>query len=80
LIASGTAIAGSSIIGNNVSIGGQVGIVGHLKIGDNCMIGAKSLVTKSFSKNLFISGNPAMLHKKRIKQDVALRKLTNKNS
>ncbi|MAX10299.1 MAG: UDP-3-O-(3-hydroxymyristoyl)glucosamine N-acyltransferase [Candidatus Marinimicrobia bacterium] len=80
LIASGTAIAGTSIIGNNVSIGGQVGIVGHLKIGDNCMIGAKSLVTKSFTENLFISGNPAMLHKKRIKQDVALRKLTNNNS
>ena len=77
LIASGTAIAGTSIIGNNVSIGGQVGIVGHLKIGDNCMIGAKSLVTKSFPENLFISGNPAMLHRKRIKQDVALRKLTN---
>ena len=80
LIASGTAIAGTSIIGNNVSIGGQVGIVGHLKIGDNCMIGAKSLVTKSFTENLFISGNPAMLHKKRIKQDVALRKLTNNKS
>ena len=80
LIASGTAIAGTSIIGDNVSIGGQVGIVGHLKIGDNCIIGAKSLVTKSFSGNIFISGNPAMLHKKRIKQDVALRKLTNDNS
>ncbi len=76
LIASGTAIAGTSIIGDNVSIGGQVGIIGHLNIGDNCLIGAKSLVTKSFSKNLFISGNPARLHKERIKQDIALRKLS----
>ena len=76
LIASGTAIAGTSIIGDNVSIGGQVGIVGHLKIGNNCLIGAKSLVTKSFPENLFISGNPARLHKERIRQDVALRKLS----
>ena len=75
LIASGTAIAGTTIIGNNVSIGGQVGIVGHLSIGHNCLIGAQSLVTKSFSDNLFISGTPAKIHKDRIKEDIALRNL-----
>jgi len=75
LIASGTAIAGTTIIGNNVSIGGQVGITGHLNIGDNCLIGAQSLVTKSFSDNLFVSGSPAKIHKDRVKEDVALRNL-----
>ena len=77
LIASGVAIAGTTIIGDNVSIGGQVGIVGHLSIGDNSIIGAQSLVTKSFGKGVFVSGNPARLHKDRIKQDIALRKLPN---
>ena len=75
LIASGVAIAGTTKIGDNVSIGGQVGIVGHLNIGNNCIIGAQSLVSKSFKDYLFISGNPARLHKDRIKQDIALRKL-----
>ena len=75
LIASGTAIAGTTIIGDNVSIGGQVGIVGHLNIGNNCLIGAQSLVTKSFSDNLFISGSPAKIHKDRVKEDIALRNL-----
>ena len=75
LIVSGTAIAGTTAIGNNVSIGGQVGITGHLKIGDNCLIGAKSLVTKSFAKGLFLSGNPAKIHKDRVKEEIALREL-----
>ena len=75
LIAAGVAIAGSTKIGNKVSIGGQVGIVGHLKIGNNVSIGAKSLVTKSFKNNYFISGNPASNHKDRVKRDIALRKL-----
>ena len=57
LIASGVAIAGTTLIGDKVSIGGQVGIVGHLSIGDNAIIGAKSLVTKSFPEDVFISGN-----------------------
>ena len=76
LIVSGAAIAGTTKIGDNVSIGGQVGIVGHLSIGDNCLVGAQSLVTKSFSKNLFISGNPAKIHKDRVKEEIALRDLT----
>ena len=75
LIASGVAIAGTTSIGDNVSIGGHVGITGHLSIGDNTIIGAKSLVTKSFPKNIFISGNPATLHDDRVKRDIALRKL-----
>ena len=75
LIASGVAIAGTTLIGNKVSIGGQVGIIGHLSIGDNTIIGAKSLVTKSFPEDVFISGNPATLHQDRVKRDIALRKL-----
>ena len=58
-----------------MSIGGQVGIVGHLSIGNNSIIGAKSLVTKSFPDNVFLSGNPATFHQDRVKRDIALRKL-----
>lgn len=31
----------------------------NVTIGDNCIIGAGSIVTKSFGSNLVIAGNPA---------------------
>ena len=52
-------IAGSSIIGNNVRIGGQVGISGHLKIGNNVEIGGGSGVIKDIPSNSKVMGYPA---------------------
>ena len=46
MIAGQVGFAGSSSIGNNVSIGGQAGISGHLKIGNNVKIGGGSGVVK----------------------------------
>ena len=76
IIAGQTGIAGSAIIGNFVTMGGQVGIVGHIEISDNVMIAGKSLVTKSIFKQDIISGIPAKNHKKRIKQEATINRMS----
>ncbi|WP_280113998.1 DapH/DapD/GlmU-related protein [Exiguobacterium acetylicum] len=46
-------------IGNNVWIGENVSILPGVNIGDGCIVGANSVVTKSVSKNCIIAGVPA---------------------
>ncbi|MEW8628937.1 MAG: UDP-3-O-(3-hydroxymyristoyl)glucosamine N-acyltransferase [Candidatus Thiodiazotropha sp.] len=56
-----SAVAGSTKIGDHCTIGGQTGLVGHLTIGDNVHFSAATLVTRSFAKAGYYSGNlPAM--------------------
>ena len=50
-------------IGNNVWIGGDATILPGVTIGDNVVIGAGSVVTKSFPSNVVIGGNPAKIIK-----------------
>ena len=50
-------------IGNNVWIGSQVMILKGVSIGDNTVVGAMSLVTKSFPSNCIVAGNPAKIIK-----------------
>ena len=49
-IAASCAIAGSTTVGKNLQMGGLSGILGHLKIADNVLIGAHTLITKSIDK------------------------------
>lgn len=47
-------------IGNNVDIGFGSTLIGDIEIADNCIIGANSLVNKSFlEEGSIIAGNPA---------------------
>lgn len=45
-------------IGNNVWIGGGTKIVGGVSVGDNTVIAAGSVVTKSIPSNVLAGGNP----------------------
>ena len=60
MIAGQVGFAGSSIIGNYVSIGGQAGVSGHLKIGNNVKIGGGSGVVKDVGDNQIVMGYPAV--------------------
>ena len=57
-----TGISGSTIIGDNVVIGGQVGISGHIKIGNNSKIAAKSGIMKNVKDNQTVGGYPAEIY------------------
>ena len=46
-------------IGNNVFLGLDASIMGGVVIGDNCIIGASSVVTKSIPSNSVAAGMPA---------------------
>jgi len=52
------------IIGENCWIGAKVTILDGVKIGNNCVIAAGSVVTKSFSNNNLLAGVPAKVLKK----------------
>jgi acetyltransferase-like isoleucine patch superfamily enzyme len=56
-------------VGNNVWIGGDVTILPGVKIGDNSVIGAKSVVTKDIPANVIAVGNPCRVLRKITEQD-----------
>ena len=60
MIAAQVGFAGSSLIGDNVSIGGQAGISGHLKIGNYVKIGGGSGVVKDIPDGIVVMGYPAV--------------------
>ena len=60
MIAGQVGFAGSTSIGNNVSIGGQAGVSGHLKIGNHVKIGGGSGVVKDIEDNQIVMGYPAI--------------------
>ena len=50
-------------VDNNVWFGGNVTVLPNVTIGDNCVIGAGSVVTKDISANSLAIGNPAKVIK-----------------
>lgn len=63
----GLEIALPIIIGNNVWLGGNVVILPGVTIGDNCVIGAGSVVTKNIEANSIACGNPCKVIKQNFK-------------
>lgn len=50
-------------IGDNCWIGGNATIIGGVTLGDNVVVAAGSVVTKSFPDNVVVAGNPARVIK-----------------
>ncbi len=74
-IAASCAIAGSTIIGKNLQMGGLSGILGHLKIADDVLIGAHTLITKSINKpGNYVGIMPAQEHKDWAKSSVFIKR------
>ncbi|MBO9659276.1 MAG: sugar O-acetyltransferase [Chitinophagaceae bacterium] len=57
-------------IGNNVWIGGNVVILQGVTIGDNSIVGAGSVVTKSVPANVLAAGNPCKVIRELTDQDL----------
>ena len=51
-------------IGNNVWIGGNVTIIGGISIGNNCVIGAGSIISKDIPDNCIVVGNHCKILRK----------------
>ncbi|AXQ78684.1 sugar O-acetyltransferase [Streptococcus chenjunshii] len=51
-------------IGHNVWLGGGVTILPGVTLGNNVVVGAGSVVTKSFGNDLVLAGNPARIIKR----------------
>lgn len=60
---SGLEYAKPITIGNNVWIGGSAIVVPGVTLGDNVVVAAGAVVTKSFPDNVVIGGNPARVIK-----------------
>jgi acetyltransferase-like isoleucine patch superfamily enzyme len=57
----GGGIFGKIVIGNNVFIGINCILLSNTSIGDNCIVGAGSVVRGHFPENSVIAGNPAQI-------------------
>lgn len=50
-------------IGDNVDFGANVTVIGNVRIGDNAVVGAGSVVVKDVPDNAIVAGNPARIIK-----------------
>lgn len=68
-------VGGSTKIGDWVTCAGKSGITDHVTIGNNVTISACTIVHKNIESGRFLSGDPAMEHKKDYRIKASVRKL-----
>ncbi len=73
-----TALAGSTRLGNGVTMGGQSGATGHLEIGDHAVVASRAGVTKSLAGSKTYGGFPAMEQKLWLRMQAALLRFVKK--
>jgi serine acetyltransferase len=61
---------GCPTIGDNVAIGAHACVLGNIRIGNNVVIAAGSVVVKDIPDNCIVAGNPARIIKHLELQDV----------
>lgn len=76
ILVSQSGVAGSTTLGRNVVMGGQSATAGHLHIGAFATIAARGGVTKSIEGGKTYSGFPLMEHKKWLKLQAKISKLS----
>ena len=57
-------------VGNDVWIGYNATLLPGVQIGDGCVVGARSVVTRDYPPYSIIAGNPARLIRPRFAEDV----------
>jgi UDP-3-O-[3-hydroxymyristoyl] glucosamine N-acyltransferase len=70
-----TGLAGSTIIGDYVEVGGQSAFAGHLRVGSRVRIAGHSGVWNDIPDGVTISGDPARDHRDELRHKVRLRDL-----
>jgi UDP-3-O-[3-hydroxymyristoyl] glucosamine N-acyltransferase len=68
LLVSQVGIAGSTIIGDDVQVGGQSGFAGHLKIGNRVRVYSKSAVFDDVPDGVWVRGIPAVPQREYVRQ------------
>ena len=68
-------LAGSTVVGDGVVLGGQVGVAGHLRIGNGVKIGAQSGVNGDVADGENVNGTPHLPYRESMKCLVELRRL-----
>ena len=68
-------VSGSSTVGQNVRLGGQAGVAGHITVGDGAVVGGQAGVTKDVPAGAYVSGYPAMIHRKAMRINAHVNRL-----
>ncbi len=75
LLAAQVGIAGSTILDDDVTLGGQVGVTGHVRIGKGAMASAKTGITGNVEAGVLMSGYPSLPNLEWRKSQVLVRRL-----
>jgi UDP-3-O-[3-hydroxymyristoyl] glucosamine N-acyltransferase len=75
LLAAQSGIAGSTRIGAGARLAGQSGVAGHLELGDGLTVAAKSAVLEDAPAGAFVSGIPAIDHRRWRRAQAVMRRL-----
>lgn len=75
IIAGMSALAGSAIVEDRVTLAGQTGVVGHLTVGKGTVVAARGLVIGDVEPGSFVSGTPVRPHAENMRIIAAERRL-----
>jgi UDP-3-O-[3-hydroxymyristoyl] glucosamine N-acyltransferase len=74
-IAALTGLAGTTVIGDYVQVGGQSGFSGHLTVGSRARIAGGAAVWGDVDAGATVSGTPARAHRENLRVQASLRRL-----